>query len=70
MILQIWKWYEMVMLEVHAGFSNCLKIYDTCLQQILSAPQVALNTLTTWALGFLVSLGVPLALAGQSSLSF
>lgn len=26
--------------------------------------QVALNTLTTWALGFLVSLGVPLALAG------
>ena len=26
--------------------------------------QVALNQLTTWALGFLVSLGVPLALSG------
>ena len=26
--------------------------------------QVALNELTTWALGFLVSLGVPLAMAG------
>ena len=27
MILQIWKWYEMVMLEVHVGFSRFFQLF-------------------------------------------